>query len=197
VLMPDMDGWSVLATLKADAELCSIPVVVVSMMEQQNTAYILGAADYIVKPLSRERLRLLIDRFCPAGQKHLLVVDDDQDMRKLLRQTLERDGCFIMEAEDGLAALETLKAQKPDLILLDLEMPRMDGLTFAHEVRAHEDWQTIPIIVITAKDLSAEMRLSLKGQVERIMEKGRYTRHELMAEIRKLLSRPITAKHAF
>jgi CheY-like chemotaxis protein len=192
-----MDGWSVLATLKADAELCSIPVVVVSMMEQQNTAYVLGAADYIVKPLSRDRLRLLVDRFCPAGQKYLLLVDDDRDMRNLLRQALERDGCFIVEADDGLAALDALKAHRPDLILLDLEMPRMDGLTFAHEVRAHEDWQTIPIIVITAKDLSAEVRLRLKGNVQRIMEKGRYTRNELMAEIRRLLTKPITAKHAF
>jgi PAS domain S-box-containing protein len=195
VLMPDMDGWSVLASLKADAELCAIPVVVVSMVEQQDTAYVLGAADYIVKPLSRDRLRRLIDRFCLSGQKHLLVVDDDPDMRNLLRQTLEKEGCYVVETEDGAAALESLKTQKPDLILLDLEMPRMDGLTFAHEIRTHEDWRTIPIVVITAKDLSAEERLKLKGYVQRIVEKGRYTRDELMAEIRKLLSRSLIAGH--
>ena len=196
VLMPDMDGWSVLASLKADAELCSIPVVMVSMVEQQDTAYVLGAADYIVKPLSRNRLRQLIERFCLDGQRHLLVVDDDPDMRNLLRQTLEKEGCFIVEAEDGLAALESLQTHKPDLILLDLEMPRMDGLTFAHEIRAREDWRAIPIVVITAKDLSVEERLRLKGHVQRIMEKGRYTRGELMAEIRKLISRSVAARGA-
>jgi CheY-like chemotaxis protein len=196
VLMPDMDDWSVLASLKADAELCSIPVVVVSMVEQQDTAYVLGAADYIVKPLSRDRLRHLIDRFCLSGQKHLLVVEDDPDMRNLLRQTLEKEGCYVVETEDGAAALESLKTHKPDLILLDLQMPRMDGLTFAHEIRTHEDWRTIPIVVITAKDLSAEERLKLKGYVQRIVEKGRYTRDELMAEIRKLLSRSAIARPA-
>jgi PAS domain S-box-containing protein len=194
VLMPDMDGWSVLAALKADAELCSIPVVVVSMVEQQDTAYVLGAADYIVKPLSRDRLRRLVDRFCPSELKRLLVVDDDPDMRNLLRQALEKENCQVMEAEDGLAALELVKAQKPDLILLDLEMPRMDGLTFAHELRTHADWRSLPIVVITAKDLGIEERLRLKGRVQRIMEKGRYTRDELMAEIRRFLSRSAPAK---
>ena len=188
VLMPGMDGWSVLAALKADAELCSIPVVVVSMLDQHDTAYVLGAADYIVKPLSRNRLRQLVDRFCPSESKRVLVVDDDADMRNLLRQTLEKEHCQVAEAEDGLAALELLKTQTPDLILLDLEMPRMDGLTFAHEIRAHADWRTIPIVVITAKDLGIEERLRLKGRVQRIMEKGRYTRDELMAELRRLLS---------
>ncbi|MBV9305097.1 MAG: response regulator, partial [Acidobacteriaceae bacterium] len=81
-------------------------------------------------------------------------------------------------------------------ILLDLEMPRMDGLTFAHEIRAREDWRAIPIVVITAKDLSVEERLRLKGHVQRIMEKGRYTRGELMAEIRKLISRSVAARGA-
>ena len=194
VLMPGMDGWSVLAALKADAELCSIPVVVISMMEQQDTAYVLGAVDYIVKPLSRERLRQLVDRFCPSESKRLLIVDDDRDMRNLLRQTLEKEGCQVAEAEDGLEALESLKTQTPDLILLDLEMPRMDGLTFAHEIRARQNWRAIPIVVITARDLTAEERLRLKGHVQRIMEKGRYSRDELMTEIRRLLSRSVPMK---
>src|SRR5438067_1097627 len=157
VLMPGMDGWAVLAALKADPDLAEIPVIMLTMLTDRNLGYALGAADFLTKPVDRERLAALLSRHLP--QPHggpVLVVDDDGPARELLRRALERDGRAVVEAEDGRAALERVAAERPALILLDLMMPGMDGFEFVAELRQREDWRAIPVVVITARSLTPE-----------------------------------------
>jgi signal transduction histidine kinase/CheY-like chemotaxis protein len=185
VMMPGMDGWQVLQELKADPELASIPVVMVTIVDEQQLGYSLGAVDYLTKPVDRGALRELVRRYDPG---HILLVEDDPDVREVLSRTLEETGQTVDEAENGKVGLEQVKARKPDLILLDLMMPVMDGFEFATELRKNPDHQDIPIIVITAKDLTDEERSSLQGAVEQIVQKGTNPT-ELLDQVRALAGR--------
>ena len=117
----------------------------------------------------------------------ILIVEDDPATREMEARTLEREGWAVTEAENGRVALERVSARRPGLILLDLMMPEMDGFTFAAELRKRPAWRTIPIIVVTAMDLTAEDRLRLNGQVAGILQKGAYKQDELFAEVRTLV----------
>ena len=134
VLMPGMDGWSVLAALKADPAWRSIPVVMLTMLDDQNLGYALGAADYLTKPIDRERLVAVLGRY--RRDLPVLVVDDDPDFRDLTRRMLEREGYTVLEADNGRAALDRLRDTIPGVVLLDLMMPEMDGFDFVAAVRA-------------------------------------------------------------
>ena len=175
VLMPTMDGWAVLTALKSDPELALIPVVMVTITSDKTLAYALGAADFLTKPIERERLLTVLKRFdydCRLVPCKALVVDDDAANRRLLRQLLEREKWLVEEAEDGEEALECVGRSQPDLILLDLMMPQMDGFEVAERLHAHERWRTIPVVVVTAKDLTDEDRRRLNGSVMRVVSKG-------------------------
>jgi CheY-like chemotaxis protein len=190
VLMPGVDGWSVLTTLKADPDLADIPVVVVSILDDRGLGYALGATDYLTKPIERERLLTILRRYRPDGPTApVLVVDDDPAARDLLRRTLEREGWPVEEAPDGRAGLARVAARTPALILLDLMMPGMDGFDFVDELRRNEAWRELPVIVVTAKQLTEEERRRLNGHVERVIQKGRPSRQDLLAEIRDLVAR--------
>ncbi len=193
VLMPKMDGWTVLTALKADPELADIPVIMLTIVDDKNMGYTLGAADYMSKPFDRKHLVALLQKYrtTPSGAS-VLVVEDDSDARKILRRMLEKEGWAVIEAENGRAALERVADFPPELILLDLMMPEMDGFQFVAELRRHEAWRSIPIVVVTAKDLTAEDRLKLNGYVEKILQKGSYSREVLLAEVRDLVK---TAVH--
>ena len=125
-------------------------------------------------------------------KQRILVVEDEPATREMLRRFLEAEGWMVTEAENGRAALEQLAAlpvaQRPALIVLDLMMPEMDGFEFVDEIRLHEDWRSIPIVVVTAKDLTAKDRLRLNGYVEKVLQKGAYSREELLAEVRDLVA---------
>jgi CheY-like chemotaxis protein len=123
----------------------------------------------------------------------VLVVDDDEGVRQLLRRMLEPAGYTVAEAENGRVALERLREAVPGVVLLDLMMPEMDGFEFVTEFRRHEAWRAIPIVVITAKDLSREDRERLNGYVQRILQKGAYGRDDLLAEVRELVGRSLAA----
>jgi GAF domain-containing protein/CheY-like chemotaxis protein/anti-sigma regulatory factor (Ser/Thr protein kinase) len=181
VMMPGMDGWAVLSALKADARTSDIPVVMLTIMDNKNLGYALGAADYLMKPIDRERLIEALAKF--RRDLPILVVDDDAGVRELLRRILEKDGYSVVEAGNGREALERLGEISPGLILLDLMMPEMDGFELAETLRAHDAWRAIPILVITAKELTAEDRRRLNGYVERILQKGASTRDELLREV--------------
>jgi GAF domain-containing protein/CheY-like chemotaxis protein/anti-sigma regulatory factor (Ser/Thr protein kinase) len=185
VLMPGMDGWSVLAALKADAVLADIPVVMLTMLDDRNLGFALGAADYLTKPIDRERLVAVLARYRP--DLPVLVVDDDPDFRQLARRMLEREGYTVVEADNGRVALDRLRDAMPGVVLLDLMMPEMDGFDFVGAVRAEAAWQTVPIVVVTAKDLSAEEHERLNGSVARILQKGALSRETLLAEVRDLV----------
>ncbi|MBI3734115.1 MAG: response regulator [Chloroflexi bacterium] len=188
VLMPEMDGWTVLTALKSDAELAGIPVVMLTIVEDKGKGYALGASDYLTKPVDRDRLAAVLDRYRHNHiSPRVLVVEDDASARQLMRHILEREGWEVVEAENGRAALAKTEEQRPDLILLDLLMPEMDGFELAEALRGHEQWRDIPIVVVTAKDLTAEDRVRLNDYIERIFQKGAYTREELLGEVRRLV----------
>jgi CheY-like chemotaxis protein len=191
VLMPGMDGWTVLRALKGDPLTASIPVVMVSMLDDRDIGYALGAADYLTKPVDRDKLVLALRRFRRGSSpRPVLVVEDDKATREVVRRALERDGWVVSEAENGRVALEGLARAMPDLIVLDLMMPEMDGFQFVSELRKTEAGRRVPVVVVTAKEVTAEDRERLDGKVHRIFHKGSFSRDELTAEIRRALDRP-------
>jgi signal transduction histidine kinase/DNA-binding response OmpR family regulator len=189
VLMPGIDGWTVLATLKTDPELADIPVIMLTIVDDKSKGYTLGASEYMVKPIDRERLVAILQKYQSAPPPfRVLVVEDEAMTREMLRRTLEKEGWTVIEAENGRAALERVAEAPPALILLDLMMPEMDGFQFVAELRKNEAWRAIPVVVVTAKDLTAEDRLRLNGYVEKILQKEAYSRDALLAEVRHLVA---------
>jgi signal transduction histidine kinase/DNA-binding response OmpR family regulator len=191
VMMPGMDGWSVLSALKADAETADIPVVMLTIVDDRNLGYALGAADYLTKPIDRERLTAVLKKY--RLDLPVLIVDDDAALRELLRRILEKEGYTVLEAENGRVGIERMRLS-PGLILLDLMMPEMDGFEFVAELRRHEAWRAIPVVVVTAKELTAEDRRRLNGYVEKILEKGAYTRDTLLREVRDLVAASVARR---
>jgi signal transduction histidine kinase/CheY-like chemotaxis protein len=188
VMMPEMDGWSVLRALKADPALRDIPVVMLTMVDDPDRGFALGASDYATKPVNRQRLsRILRKHTCPHPPCPVLLVDDDAAARSLTRKVLEKEGWKVCEAANGVEALTCLENERPNLILLDLMMPVMDGFEFAEHVRLHEEWSSIPIVVLSAHDLSAADRLRLNGHVEAVLKKEGGSREGLLLQVRDLL----------
>lgn len=188
VLMPGMDGWTVLIRLKADPELSDIPVIVASILDEKDLGFSLGASDFITKPIDRERLMSAVHSLCNKEQVGTaLVVEDDEDARNIIKRALIRDGWTVIEAPNGRVALDRVSEQPPQLIMLDLMMPVMDGLEFLEELRKKPAWRSIPVVVVTAKDLTEEDRRRLNGSVEKILEKSVYTRKELLRELRRII----------
>ncbi len=185
VMMPEMDGWAVLRALKADPRLRNIPVIMLSMIEDRTRGYSLGAVDYLTKPVDREQLHKVLSRYYRTGEScNVLLVEDDFETREVMARTLEKGGWSVSEAGDGQEALGVLDATKPRLILLDLMMPVMDGFDFLAAMRARPDCHDIPVIVVTAKDLTEEDRNRLAGSVEEVLEKKAYTREDLLERVR-------------
>ena len=188
VMMPDMGGWSVLSALKDDPELAEIPVIMITMMDDKNKGYALGVSDYLTKPIQRERLLAILEKYrYETAACQILVVDDDEIMRRMIRYLLEKEGWIVDEAENGQVALEQISLSQPELILLDLMMPTMDGFQFIDELHRNPAWRSIPIIVVTAMDLSAERRLKLNSEVKQILPKVGYDQTQLLNEVRQLV----------
>jgi adenylate cyclase len=195
VLMPGMDGWSVLQALKADPALAPIPVVMLSILDEQNRGYALGAADYLTKPIQRERLRSLLARHCGrAAGKHVLIVDDDPEARRWLVRALTAEGWQTSEAGDGRAALERVREHRPDLILLDLLMPEMDGFEFLTRLQADPAAARVPVVVVTAADLTEDDHRRLNGAVEKVLLKQAHSRDEFLKTLRELVGRAVPAR---
>jgi signal transduction histidine kinase/DNA-binding response OmpR family regulator len=195
--MPDLDGWTVLAALKGDPQLADIPVVLVTIEDNRSRGYSLGATEYMTKPIDRERLvSLLQDISSPVARK-VLLVDDDEIMRESVRRVLEQEKWQVEGASNGRFALQHLAESCPDVIVLDLLMPEMDGFEFLVEMRQRPEWRDIPVLVLTAKDLSAEDQKRLNGYVEQVMRKSASELSELLRELARMLPRSIErGKHA-
>ena len=189
VMMPDMDGWSVLSALKSDAELRDIPVIMLTMVDDPVRGFTLGASDYATKPVNRRKLSRILQKYiCLHPPCPVLVIDDDDSARSLTRAMLEKEGWAVTEATNGIEALRSMERERPRLIFLDLMMPEMDGFAFAAEVGRRPEWRSIPIVVLTSLDLSREDRRRLNGHVETILRKHGDSRESLLEQVRDLLA---------
>ncbi len=191
IMMPDLDGWTVLAAIKGDPSLAQIPVILMTIVDEKNRGYALGAADYLTKPVDRAKLVETLKSICGTNVGTVLLVDDDDLVRRSVRLALQPIGWQVVEAENGEVALQALAAARPDAIILDLMMPRMDGFEFLGQLRELADGREIPVVVLTAKELTDEDRGRLNGGVERIIRKsGRDEMlRQLADELRKCVKR--------
>jgi PAS domain S-box-containing protein len=174
VMMPKVDGWSVLGIMKSEGKLEHIPVIMLTIVDDRNLGFSLGAAEYMTKPIDRARLLGLIRKFAPADKNgRILIVDDEPEVRNLIKTTIESVGMRTAEAENGTAAMAWLAANPmPSLVLLDLMMPMMDGFEFLARVREQPDFAELPIVVLTAKELTAKERNFLAENTLLILSKS-------------------------
>ncbi|MCG2634045.1 MAG: response regulator [Gammaproteobacteria bacterium] len=188
VLMPEMDGWTVLTRLKADPETRDIPVIMLTMLDEQEVGLALGANGYLTKPLDRDKLTGFINQFCQDQESgRLLIIDDDPTARALMRKAVQNGSWSVTEAANGREGLEQLTKQIPDLILLDLMMPEMDGLEFLQHIRGKPEWTGIPVAVITALDLDDSSRAWIEQRVGAVIDKTAYSPEELASRLRQTL----------
>ncbi len=189
VMMPGMDGWSFLAALKANPVFEDIPVIMLTIVDDKSTGYALGATDYLIKPIDWPRLSTILRKHrCAHPPCPVLIVEDDTALREMLRRMLAGEGWAVTEAANGREALACVAATRPELILLDLMLPEMDGFAFLAALRQDEAWRSIPVVVITAKDLTAQDHLRLNGYAQQVLQKGAYSRQELLREVRDLVA---------
>jgi CheY-like chemotaxis protein len=188
ILLPDVDGWTVLAKLKGDPALADIPVVIVTIVDEQRRGIAMGAAGYLTKPIDRERLVEIMSRFRVTDAPGvLLVVEDDEEQRQLVRASLGARGWTVREAANGRLALDAITAELPDAILLDLMMPDMDGFRLVAALQENASWRGIPVVVVTALDVTAEDRKRLNGGVAQVLSRHAFAPAELMARVTALL----------
>ncbi|MDW8452323.1 MAG: response regulator [Oscillatoriaceae cyanobacterium SKYGB_i_bin93] len=198
VLMQGLNGWAVLNALKTDPDLADIPAIVATILDDKNLGFAVGASDYIAKPIDSKRLLTVLRRYRLGGR--ILLVEDDISTREILRRMLEKEGWEVIEAENGQVALARIfgkdfsshqKSQPaldfPDAIVLDLMMPEMDGFQVIAQLRNHPQTRAIPIIVVTAMDLTESDRQLLNGSVQQILQKGAMSREQLLSEVRELV----------
>ncbi len=195
VMMPHMDGWGVLAMLKADPELAHIPVIMLTIIDNKRMGYALGASEYLTKPIDPERLKQVLKKYqCLQPPCPILIVEDEESTRLMVADMLKEEGWEVYTAENGRVALDIMEQHQPRLVLLDLMMPEMDGFEFIDAARQHKEWRDIPIVVVTAMNLTVEERLKLNGHVQRILQKGAYDRETLLKEIARQIRSTINMK---
>jgi CheY-like chemotaxis protein len=189
VIMPGMDGWSVLTSLKESPETQDIPVVMLTLLEQAELGVAMGAVDYLVKPVRAARLVSAIGRWLDTNRAELrvLVVEDDEALREIAERSLTGAGYGVQTACNGLQALEVMQSEVPDLIVLDLMMPEMDGFQFLHELRQRPQFDEIPVDVTTAKELTAQEQTLLQASAQRVIQKMAHSRSELLVQVERLI----------
>jgi len=187
ILMPQKDGWSVLSDLKADPATRDIPIIVLSIIDNKELGFSLGAFDYLLKPFKKEAILAALHRIPGTSAKRVLVVDDEPVAVDLLTQILQDEGYHVRGVYSGEEALRALDTSQQDIILLDLLMPEMDGFEVIQRVKANPRWKDIPIIVVTAKDLTDDDCSFLRQSVDRIIQKAGLGRETLMKEVQSLL----------
>lgn len=187
IFLTGMDGWSVLNELKSDDELRDIPVVVITISDDRQRGFQLGADEFLTKPVQKADIRRVLTKFVHLNQNsEVLVVDDDSYSRELLKKILMYEGYTVVEAENGRDALQKVELKRPDLILLDLMMPEVDGFMFLTEFRQSEMHRDVPVVVVTAKELTDEDRVRLNGSVATIIQKSGISSSDLIANIARV-----------
>jgi len=182
VVMPGLDGWTVLTELKNDPDTQSIPVVMVTLLDQAEMGVSMGAVDYLIKPVNAPRLVSAVERWLgkPSAETNVLVVDDDPDMREIMQRTLQSAGYQVSVAVDGAKGLISIAQDPPDLVVLDLMMPEMDGFEFLHHLRREPRYSDIPVLVATAKELTEGELEMLKRSAQNVIRKEAHSRAELL-----------------
>jgi len=188
VMMPGMDGWSLLRTLKADGDLMHIPVIMLTMVDDKGMGYSLGAAEYLTKPVDRSRLLPLLEKYTRHdGSGEILIVDDSAEDRTMLCRMLEGEGWHVIEAANGERALAAVTRSLPAVIMLDLMMPVMDGFQFLHNLRKNVAWLQVPVVVLTAMELDERELAELSVKVEAVIRKAEMTPERVLEQIRHAL----------
>jgi signal transduction histidine kinase/CheY-like chemotaxis protein len=199
LVLPGVDGWEVLKQLKNDEATRHLPVVIISMVENRDLGVALGADDYFVKPVDRERLleRLrAISAKANHGHSRLLVIDDDPAVHSLLDEDLLPLGYAIEKAFSGEEGLRAAQAGAHDVIILDLMMPNMSGFEVADSLKGNPSTAHIPILVLTSKEVSTEDRHLLRTKISGLVQKGGSARDQLVREIRRVTTAPPAAGRA-
>jgi CheY-like chemotaxis protein len=190
VIMPDIDGWTVLAALRGDPELADIPTVMATIVDERRHGMTLGAIGYLTKPIDRKQLVDLIGKYkAPSGPTRVLVVEDDAMQRERIRSWLEPQTWLLIEAENGRLALDRLRECVADVIILDLMMPEMDGFQLVAEMQKHPVWNQIPIIVVTALDLTDEDHARLNSGIEMVLRKETFSPTTLIERVRQVVAK--------
>jgi signal transduction histidine kinase/DNA-binding response OmpR family regulator len=190
ILLPGLDGWEFLARSKVDPAIAEIPVIIVSMVDERGRGLALGAADYLVKPIARGDLLGALSRVTGASQATVLTIDDDPLALELASAVLEPAGYMVLTARTGSNGVALARSAQPDVILLDLVMPEVDGFAVVEQLRADPRTSSIPIVVLTSKTLTTEDERRLRGRIASLAQKGELDRHALL----ELLDRCILAK---
>jgi CheY-like chemotaxis protein len=192
VVLPGKDGWAILKDLKDDSFTKDIPVIMCSIISDKNRGFSLGAADYLTKPIAEDKLIGALKQLDNQDKLDIkvLVVDDQADDILLIRRILEAQSNYnIIEAKNGKEGLELIKNKEPDLIILDLNMPEMDGFATIEALKANETTRSIPIIIVSAQDLTPDEQQRLTGQVEALLHKGIFTENELLEDVSRALEK--------
>ena len=190
IILPGRDGWSVLQELKAQPDTAHIPVMIISVLQDEETAFSLGAADYIVKPISRTALLGRVERLREISARErissILIMDSDKDFVDVLSDMLESESFSVFRAYTGLQGIEFASKEKPDLIFLDLMLPDISGFEVIEFLKMNEPTRDIPIIVATDKDLSDEEKSLLNGKIEAAAKKGHHGKQDFLGEIKRV-----------
>lgn len=187
VMMPELDGWSVLRLLKAEPDLADIPVILCTIIDARGTGMALGASEYLLKPVSRRQLKTTLSKYCMNPPCNLLVVEDDLPTRDIFCRTARNQGWNVAEAATGHEALSQIEKLVPDVILLDLMMPELDGFEVVEALQRKEAWQNIPVVVLTAKDLSKADVERLNGFVAEIVAKSNENVRDILSYVGRKL----------
>jgi PAS domain S-box-containing protein len=190
ILMPGADGWQVLHDLKEDPISSAIPVILLTIVDKKALGFRLGASAYLLKPLDPKVVRDTLNRLIGTSKSqpiHILVVDDDPNIAEMLRQFMPKEEFILESAPDGIEGLNAIKKNRPDLLLLDIVMPRLDGFGVIDRLRSNSETRDLPIIVISGKDLTREENDQLKESVSMVVKKQGFEGERLVAEIKATL----------
>ncbi len=191
IMLPGKNGWQILQELQSDDTTQDIPVIILSIIDNRDLGFALGATDYLIKPVKKETLLEKLHELNLVKSKgrrpvNILCIDDNEGVRELLKEILETEGYDVISATTGKDGVTKALHYRPDLVILDLLIPDMDGFELSQALKSNAATADIPIIVLTAKDITVEERLRLVGNTESIMQKSCFSKEDLLAHIRDL-----------
>jgi CheY-like chemotaxis protein len=187
IMLPKKDGWQVMQELKSYADTRDIPVIIISIVDNQNLGFSMGAVGYLVKPIDKNQLMYILRNLESADATScILVVDDSSEDMRLMKTTLQNEGFEVLEASDGVKGVAKAIQEHPDLIILDLLMPGMSGFDVVRALQQHPRARDIPIIICTVKELTAEDKEMLNSKVQSIVPKGEDAKIRLLEAVRRI-----------